>query len=118
MNYQDYGHFRRKYPRRAFKRGAGILYRGQFLISECIEIGEGGLSFSCGRELTPNTLIVASFRIPNGDFVSLRAEVRAARPSPQGGFIHGVAFTHIAFTHKRQIRSFVSERTERESVGM
>lgn len=93
------------------------MYHGQFLISECVEIGEGGLSFSCEIELPVDSLIVASFRIPNGDFVSLRAEVRSARPAP-GGFIHGVAFTNIAFTHKRQIRSFVSERTEKESAGV
>jgi len=116
MSYQDYGHFRRRFPRRAFKRGMGLLHRGVFRISECEEIGEGGLSFVCSEEIPVDGEIVVSFRIPRGDFVSLRASVRSVRAAA-GGFTHGVAFTNIAFTHKRQIRTFVSERTEREAAG-
>ncbi len=93
------------------------MHGGHFLISECLEIGEGGLSFVCGKEIAAESLVVVSFRIPNGDFVSLRAQVRSVRPAAPGGFTHGIAFTDIAFTHKRQIRSFVSERTEKESVS-
>lgn len=93
------------------------MHQGVFYISEGEEIGEGGLALRCSRSLAIDTEVVVSFRIPGGDFVSLRAEVKSVRPHPSGENLLGIAFTHIAFTHKRQIRSFVSERTERESVG-
>lgn len=111
---QDNEPFRRKYPRRAFPRGLGVLHAGRFAMSEGDEIGEGGLSFLLPEALPLESDVVVNFRIPSGDFVSLRANVKSVRPSSkQGLFIHGVAFTNIAFTHKRQIRNFVSERNER-----
>ncbi len=116
MAYEDKTFFRRKFPRRVFKRGLGVLHRGQFHICESEEIGEGGLSFTCAEALLVDSLIVVSFRIPGGDFVSLRAQVKSARPHESGRFVHGISFANIAFSRKRQIRSFVSERTERESA--
>lgn len=74
------------------------------------EVGEGGLSFRSLEGFPASEELVVSFRIPGGDFVSLRAEVRSDR-ADGGRQVIGIAFKNIPFTHKRQIRSFVSERS-------
>lgn len=115
MSYEDHGHFRRRYPRRAFTRSLGFLHQGKFEVVACEEIGEGGLAFVSGAAIPVGEDVVVNFRIPGGDFVSLRANIRSSRDIG-GSYLHGVAFTTIEFTHKRQIRTYVSERAEGESV--
>ena len=68
---------RRRFPRREFGRQIGILSAGQYVVNQGIEIGEGGLSFSHTLGHNPGSLAVVSFRVPGGDFVSLRIEVRS-----------------------------------------
>lgn len=79
------------------------------------EIGEGGMSFECLEEIAEGGQVVVNFRIPGGDFVSLRATVRSVRPGERGTIV-GLSFEKIAFSLKRQIRSYVSTRSESEQV--
>lgn len=111
------GHFRRKYPRRAFRRSVGVLFDGEYYVATSGEIGEGGISIVATKHFEMGRQIVMSFRIPGGDFVSLRGEVRSSEADSSGVVhTHGVLFSNIQFTHKRQIRSYVSARTESESL--
>lgn len=73
------------------------------------------MSFLADELLPQGAVIVLNFRIPGGDFVSLRALVRSSR-AKDGVFVAGVSFENITFSHKRQIRSFVSSRTLGEQV--
>jgi hypothetical protein len=114
-NFEDKGFFRRKFPRRAFHRMVGVLIRGHYSIYETGEIGEGGLSVIGDSALTEGFAVALTFQIPGGDFVSLRGTVRSCRDE-NGRFLHGLSFENIPFSHKRQIRSFVSERSENDEV--
>jgi len=104
--------YRRTYPRKAFKRSVGVLYKGSYFMAYSGELGEGGMSIVTDMVLTEGEPLVVSFQIPGGIFVSLRGEVRSTQKTEKPGIIiHGLAFTHIEFAMKRQIRSFVSSRS-------
>lgn len=76
------------------------------------EIGEGGISVETDMVMTEGEPLVISFQIPGGSFVSLRGEVRSTNKAEKpGAVIHGLAFEHIDFALKRQIRSYVSSRS-------
>lgn len=102
---------RRKYPRRPFLRGIGVLHRGEYFVSEGIELGEGGLAFRINRKYAEGDTIVLSFQIPNGSFVSTISEIRAVKEEDNGQFKYGCLFKTIKFDQKREIRTFVSARS-------
>lgn len=103
--------FRRKYPRRAFRRMVSVLHEGAYHLAHAVEIGEGGMAVDVPLALAPGDQIVVNFQIPAGDFVSLRAEVRAGE-----GTACGVEFKNIRFGQKRQIRTYVSARSDSDSI--
>ena len=107
---EDKALYRRKFPRRNYKGAVGCLCLGEYNIFETGEIGEGGLSVICDQALPEGAEVCVSFQIPGGgDFVSLRAVIRTCKDE-EGRFNHGLSFEDVAFSHKRQIRSFVSAR--------
>ena len=112
---EDPGFYRRRYPRRTFKRKVGVLFNGQYMIFDAVEVGEGGMSIISETVLTVGRHLVVSFQIPHGGFVSLRAEIKSIRKHGTAG-VHGLSFDKIEFTNKRQIRAFVSERTNDRKV--
>lgn len=105
----DPGRARRRFPRREFKRKMGILFKGQYFIAQTEEVGEGGMSFLSEYVLDPGSMIVVNFQIPNGDFVSVRAEVKSSKKQDDMVF-HGVSFLDIEFGKRRQIRMYVSSQ--------
>lgn len=114
--YEDKGFFRRQFPRRAMKRSIGILSQGHYFVCETGEIGEGGISINSEIVLTEGREVVLSFQIPGGDFVFLRASVLSTQKKEGEHVVtHGLSFSDIAFTHKRQIRAYVSARNEAPS---
>lgn len=114
-NYKDKGFFRRQYPRRFCTRPVGVLCRGKYFMAETVEMGEGGMALASDQVFTVGHQMVINLQIPNGDFVSLRATVRSARKD-KGRCVHGLSFENIQFHHKRQIRSFVSSRSDSEGL--
>lgn len=109
--------FRRKFPRRRFRRNVGILVGGKYFMSGGFEIGEGGLSFTSERVLKVGALLVLNFQVPDGEFVSVRAEIRNAETEGEkspGPVIYGCAFENLIFERKREIRNFVTNRPESE----
>lgn len=104
-------HSRRKFPRRRFHRGVGLLRAGVYDVGAGVEIGEGGLSLTLTHEIPADSHIVLSFQVPDSSFVTVRALVRDCREDGNGGFIVGCQFENISFEQKRQIRSYVSART-------
>lgn len=115
MASEEVGQFRRKYPRRVFERHVGVLCAGQYSLMQSGEIGEGGMSLITDESLPQNQPLVISLQIPGGDFVSLRAIVKSIK-NEKGRVHHGLSFQNVAFTHKRQIRSFVSARSELDEI--
>lgn len=113
---KDVGFYRRKFPRRTFKRSLSFLMHGDYFMVTSCEIGEGGMAFSILKPIQPGQEIVLNFRIPSGDFVSLRAEIRSVNGDVGNELICGVAFKNISFSSKRQIRAFVSSRGATEAL--
>lgn len=111
MSVQEAPTFRRKYPRRAFRRLVSVLHQGEYHLAQAVEIGEGGMAIDVPAVLAPGDQIVVNFQIPDGDFVSLRAEVKAGE-----GTACGVEFRNIRFGQKRQIRTYVSARSDSDSI--
>jgi hypothetical protein len=107
--FQDSGFLQRKYPRRSLNRMIGILCRGTYFLALAGELGEGGLSFGSEYVITEGNECLVSLQIPSGSFVFLRALVVANRKKQGDQMItHSLKFTNIDFSHKRQIRTFVS----------
>lgn len=79
------------------------------------EIGEGGISFKTDRALRMGALVVISFQIPDGQFISVRAEIRNQEKAMEGQAVYGCAFDSLSFERKREIRSFVTNRSEHEA---
>jgi c-di-GMP-binding flagellar brake protein YcgR len=106
---------RRKYPRRGFRRKLGILFDGKYWMGNGVEVGEGGLSFLLGQAFPEGRSVVVNFQVPEGGFVSVQAEIRHITKDRKSGlFQYGVLFKTLKFEQKREIRSYVSARTEFE----
>ncbi|MEN0058758.1 MAG: PilZ domain-containing protein [Bdellovibrio sp.] len=112
-SFEDKGYFRRQYPRRAMKRKVGVICDGVYFVCESGEIGEGGMAIITDYVLTEGHEVVVSFQVPKGDFVSLRGVIRSTQKKMGDHLVtHGLSFNDIEFSIKRQIRSFVSARTD------
>lgn len=108
---------KRRFPRRGFPRIVGLLNRGSYRLSKGVEIGEGGMSLSLDQALVVGEKVVVNFQIPNSSFVSIIAEIRGVFKRPDGKWNHGMEFINIKFENKREIRMFVSSRTEQEDYS-
>lgn len=92
-----------------------MLIGGKYFMAHGSEIGEGGISFKTDRALKLGALVVISFQIPDGQFISVRAEIRNQEKVIQGEAVYGCAFDNMSFERKREIRSFVTNRSEFET---
>jgi hypothetical protein len=107
--------FRRKYPRRGFRRKLGVLFDGKYWMGNGVEVGEGGLSFLLGQVFPEGRSMVVNFQVPGGGFVSVQAEIRHITKDRKSGlFQYGVLFKTLKFEQKREIRTYVSARSEFE----
>lgn len=114
VSYQNKQTSRRRFPRRYFRRGIGVLSGGRYFLAHGAEIGEGGLSFRTTESLRMGALVVVSFQIPDGQFVSVRAEIRNEE-NVTNEYVYGCAFENITFDRKREIRNYVTNRPESET---
>lgn len=99
----------RKYPRKEFQRKIGILFSGEYQVVEGVEISEGGLSFKTDMVFASDRECVLTFKIPKGDFISLRGIIKHMTKN-QGFMSVGVSFVQVPFSNKRQIRNFIADR--------
>jgi hypothetical protein len=106
--------YKRKFPRRRFKRAVGYLLSGDYFLAEGDEIGEGGMSLILEQEISIERELVLSFQLPGGSFVCVRAEVRNCWPMVNGRYSIGCLFKNMKFDRKREIRAYVSARPESE----
>ncbi|MBX3018136.1 MAG: PilZ domain-containing protein [Bdellovibrionaceae bacterium] len=109
--------YRRKFPRRRFKRSIGVLSGGKYFMTTGFEIGEGGLSFRSEKVIRMGALVVLNFQVPEGEFISVRAEIRNTEvlaDTHPGEVVYGCAFENLVFERKREIRNFVTNRAESE----
>lgn len=103
----------RKFPRRRFTRQVGFLVDGEYSVGHCVELGEGGVSIAFKKAIPKQKSIIVNFQIPDGSFISVRAQVRNTAAINNGNmFVIGCSFENLQFEHKREIRSYVSARQE------
>lgn len=106
--------FRRKFPRRKFRRNIGLLVGGQYQLTAGHEIGEGGIAFLSDEEYEPGQLVIVNFHIPLGGYISVRAEIKNKR-AQDGRIMYGCSFLTLKFEAKREIRTFVTARSSLEN---
>lgn len=101
--------YRRKFPRKVFRKKITFLCRGIATVVDGVEIGEGGISFKSDLVLDDNQKIIVNFFISEGDFFSVRTTLKNKRQET-GQFIYGVGFDDISIALKRQIRAYVARK--------
>ncbi|MEY4617742.1 MAG: hypothetical protein RJB66_2702 [Pseudomonadota bacterium] len=108
--------FKRKYPRRLFTGTVGVLYRGQYMVTQARSLGEGGMSFFWPSSLPIESGVVVTFKIPGDEMISLRGEIRNSKKSNEGPhpILLGIQFLPLPIGDKRRIRAFISARTNNE----
>jgi hypothetical protein len=105
---------KRRFPRRGFRRLLGVLHNGDYFLVRGVEIGEGGISFrSSASQLQEGALLVITFRDPLGKFQSVRSIVKNLHQKNKDA-VFGCSFENLNFEVRRQIRTFVSARSETE----
>ena len=102
----------RRFPRKDFFRKIGILFAGEYNVVQGIEISEGGMSFTSDVVFSEDRECVLTFKIPKGDFLSLRALIKHMTKA-NGSLSVGVSFIQVPFSNKRQIRNYIADRTKR-----
>jgi hypothetical protein len=103
---------RRKFPRRDFPRGIGVLLGGVYSVQPGFEIGEGGISFLFPEAIAEDRMAVANFQIPGGGFASVIIDIRRCFVHDETGMtVVGCSFRDVTFEMKREIRTFVSARS-------
>ena len=107
---------RRKFPRKSFRKVITYLCLGQGEVVDGVEIGEGGISFKCRRELILEQKLIVSFFLPEGDFFSLRTTLRNVQTQGDEK-IYGVSFDEVSIALKRQIRAYVARTSSSVSMS-
>jgi c-di-GMP-binding flagellar brake protein YcgR len=99
--------YRRKYPRKSFKKAISLMFDGKAGVAHGIDIGEGGMSFSLEDQLEPPKKIIVNFFLSDKDFFSVRVSLLNAYKSATG-YSYGVSFDDVSIALKRQIRAYVA----------
>jgi Tfp pilus assembly protein PilZ len=109
--------FRRRFPRRQFRRSVGVLAQGDFNVITGMEIGEGGLLFQSAKDFQVGSEVVLNFFIPGRDFVSVRGQIVYTLPGKtKAGPSFGIKFQNLPFEGKRMIRDYIAEKTSQEAA--
>lgn len=101
---------KRRVPRRNIDARVGVLHKGRYFVCDALEIGEGGMLFSCFETIKKDDRVVVTLRIPDvlqgvaiGSVVYAVTGRREAETNR-----YGIQFDQIEFDLKRKIRNFVA----------
>jgi len=110
--------FRRKFPRRRYFKPVGVLYRGEYWICECEEIGEGGMRLSSPVSMIANSPVILSVIVPGSNDIAITRSlvVYQREDLVEGGFRYGLQFSKLEFKSKKKIRDYISQKTEVEAM--
>lgn len=100
---------RRRVPRREFQRRIGVLVKGRYHVSRCVQIGEGGIMIYSADNLSVGQRVVLSFKLPGQAPTVVSAAVRYILPEQLGiKERYGLEFINLNFEVKREIRNYVA----------
>lgn len=99
--------YKRKYPRKDYRKALSFICDGKAFVGKGIEIGEGGLSFSAETKIKADKKMIINFFLSDKDFFSVRATLLNVLNSPQS-CVYGASFDDVSIALKRQIRAYVA----------
>lgn len=99
--------FKRKHPRKSFRKAISILCDGKAKLGNGVEIGEGGISFSTDIKIEVNKKLIMNFFLSDKDFFSVRVTLLNVLNSTQS-YTYGAKFDDVSIALKRQIRAYVA----------
>ena len=103
---------RRRVPRRPVHSPVGVLYKGEYQIATCFEIGEGGMLINSNVKIQQDDSVVVTLLIPGVmDGVMIGKVVYAMASEKQEHARYGIMFEIIDFEVKRRIRNYVASAT-------
>jgi hypothetical protein len=101
--------YRRKAPRRDFDGQVGALFQGTMVVTQCIQLGEGGALIQSHPQLDAmregDHLVLSIFLVSIGPVI---ATARCVYCTEKGQL--GLQFVELDTNCKKHIREFVSRR--------
>lgn len=105
----------RRTPRRAFTRPIGVLRRGEYRVSQSVQLSEGGMLISTRVKMEAGDHIVITAIIHGGESLVVTAEVLYETKSSLSGAQYGIKFIDLPLHQRRMIRNYVSAKTLEEA---
>jgi hypothetical protein len=99
--------YKRKHPRKSFRKAVSFMCDGKSNIGKAVEIGEGGMSFSTLAEIDVNKKLILNFFLSDKDFFSVRVTLLNVSNTTDT-FTYGTSFDVVSIALKRQIRAYVA----------
>ena len=99
--------FKRKHPRKSYRKAISFLCDGKAGLGSGVEIGEGGMSFSTNTNLAAQKKLIMNFFLSDKDFFSVRMTLLNTLNSTNS-FTYGASFDDVSIALKRQIRAYVA----------
>lgn len=99
------------FPIRGFVRKLGLMLKGEYVVAFGIDLSEAVIRVRVKDEVPAGTSGVATFRIPDSDFIIARGAVTKCERDPQGPFIE-LQFHDLSLLQKRKIREFIAARSK------
>lgn len=115
---------RRRTPRRAYHRTAGVLVGGRYAVFEGRSLSEGGIGVTISDDLETQPVlekistgakVLVSLILPSGAALILRGVVVHYGTDKAVGHSIGIRFEAFALNQRREIRNYVSAKEFGES---
>ncbi len=108
--------FKRRFPRRGFRKAIGVLYQGHFWLCTGEEIGEGGIGINSMREIPEGARVIITFFVPGAEIAVIRSEARYnTKARIEGQTRVGLQFLDASFDLKKTIRDYIAAKSEAEA---
>jgi hypothetical protein len=111
MSLNLYSHpteFKRKYPRKSFRKFITFVHAGKVGSGSGVEIGEGGMSFKTSRKLNVKDKAIVNLYLTEDEFFSIQLTLLNETKYGSKEFIYGASFDEVSVSLKRQIRTYVA----------
>ena len=107
---------KRQFPRRRFAKTIGLLFRGQYTLTNSVQIGEGGMMVQSPFGLGEGNKLIVSFMVPGRMFMIVTAQVQyIIEQGSDSNPSYGLKFLTISFESRRHLRDFIAAKTEAEA---
>ena len=99
--------FKRKHPRKSYRKAVSFMCDGKASLGSGVEIGEGGISFTSTTKIELHKKMIVNFFLSDRDFFAVRMTLRNTQNSTNL-YTYGASFDDVSIALKRQIRAYVA----------